>query len=290
MGVVRREGDWRLEKVEEGHYELTHQRELYAKIVTPEFDPGLMGSVGFGLETVYEVDSYAEAEGLFEEHAEGNKPDIFSTVSPPGSPAGGTTDAGSSRSIFDSGDSERTQDPIGSLFEEANLPIGGLGVVLVLAGGITIWNYGIAPDQLVFQFSALLLGVGLLIFAIALLMALAEGPSAAVDFLLTAADKDDSEAGGSSATEDESSRTTTSVPSDRKRELIYDRAGNACEYCDEPTDNPEIHHIESRSDGGTHERSNLMVLCPSCHRKANSGGLSKTQLHEKLRYNRTKTE
>jgi len=284
MGVVRRDGDWRLEKVEDGHYELTYQRELYAKIATPEFDPGLMGSVGFGLETVYEVDSYAEAEGIFEEHAAGSKPDIFSTGTAAVPSHGKSSGTRGSGFEFGSGDTGRTGDPIAELFEDANLPVGGLAVVLVLAGGITIWNYGIAPGDIVFQVAALFLGIGLFIFALALVVARLEGPDAAVEFLLTA---DGDSAGGVGTTEEDSPKTTTSVPSDRKRKLIFDRAGNCCEWCEETLDSPQIHHIKPRSEGGSHDPSNLIVLCPTCHSKADKGGISKNMLREKLRHIRS---
>ena len=50
----------------------------------------------------------------------------------------------------------------------------------------------------------------------------------------------------------------------------YAREHPLCEMCKEdgrltPTD--EVHHILPVSQGGTHDRSNLMSLCKSCHNK-----------------------
>ena len=50
----------------------------------------------------------------------------------------------------------------------------------------------------------------------------------------------------------------------------YVREHPLCEMCKEdgrltPTD--EVHHVLPVSQGGTHDRSNLMSLCKSCHNK-----------------------
>lgn len=42
----------------------------------------------------------------------------------------------------------------------------------------------------------------------------------------------------------------------------------------------DIHHITPRHEGGTNDTSNLMVLCPSCHRYAERGAYSGIQLRK----------
>ncbi|MFP8958140.1 HNH endonuclease [Natrialbaceae archaeon A-CW3] len=65
--------------------------------------------------------------------------------------------------------------------------------------------------------------------------------------------------------------------------MYFERASQKCEWCDERVDHPEVHHIRPRSEGGPNTRSNLIVLCPGCHRKADSGGISQTKLRAKVR-------
>lgn len=40
----------------------------------------------------------------------------------------------------------------------------------------------------------------------------------------------------------------------------------------------DIHHIKPQRKGGTHDSTNLIVLCPSCHRYADRGAYTKNQL------------
>lgn len=40
----------------------------------------------------------------------------------------------------------------------------------------------------------------------------------------------------------------------------------------------DTHHIKSRRDGGKHTLSNLLVLCPNCHRLAHVGKLTLKEL------------
>jgi len=50
----------------------------------------------------------------------------------------------------------------------------------------------------------------------------------------------------------------------------YAREHPLCEMCKEDgrlTSIDEVHHILPISQGGTHDRSNLMSLCKSCHNK-----------------------
>lgn len=284
MGVVRREGAWRLEKLDKGHYELTHQHETTAKILTPDYSPGLMDDVTMAPVPVHEVDSYAEAEGIFEEHAHGSKSgDILSAG---GGVGGGTSGLGGNIDVGSTGSSSGASRSSGDqeLIEEAgNLPPGGIAVVLVLAGGITIGTYGFAPGDLVSLFAMGMVVFGLLIFGWAGLVFRDEGLQEAVDFL---ASMDDAGSSGGKSSNEEHVETTTAkpVPEKRKRELIFGRAEQECEWCDDHLDNPEVHHIEPRSEGGSNDPSNLIVLCPTCHRKADRGGITKTKLKQKMRH------
>ncbi len=47
--------------------------------------------------------------------------------------------------------------------------------------------------------------------------------------------------------------------------LVRDRDGHCCRWCGERY-GVEIHHIVYRSQGGTHDTSNLVCLCGRCHR------------------------
>ena len=48
------------------------------------------------------------------------------------------------------------------------------------------------------------------------------------------------------------------------RKEVMNRAQNKCEMCG-ATQNLEIHHIVTWRNGGTHDASNLQLLCESCH-------------------------
>ena len=39
------------------------------------------------------------------------------------------------------------------------------------------------------------------------------------------------------------------------------------------TPSEEVHHIKALADGGTHEETNLMALCKSCHSRRTKRGL-----------------
>jgi hypothetical protein len=57
-----------------------------------------------------------------------------------------------------------------------------------------------------------------------------------------------------------------------RRSEVSKRAGNKCEECGEVSDTLNVHHIKSRGKGGTHEFSNLVVLCTKCHVKKKESG------------------
>ena len=60
---------------------------------------------------------------------------------------------------------------------------------------------------------------------------------------------------------------------------IIHKVGNRCCYpnCDE-TDALDVHHIIPIEKGGTNKESNLIVLCPNHHRKADRGLISRERL------------
>jgi hypothetical protein len=60
MGVVRREGHWRLEKQDDGLYEVTHKERTEAVVTTPEYDPGMFDERFAAGVPTYEADSAAE--------------------------------------------------------------------------------------------------------------------------------------------------------------------------------------------------------------------------------------
>lgn len=83
MGVVRREGHWRLEKPDEGFYEISYQEQPQEAILTPEHYPGPMGSIDgqtAGL-PVNHVNSFQVAVGLFQERSQGQSPAGFGSIS-----------------------------------------------------------------------------------------------------------------------------------------------------------------------------------------------------------------
>ena len=41
-----------------------------------------------------------------------------------------------------------------------------------------------------------------------------------------------------------------------------------------------MHHIKSVADGGTNDETNLVLLCPNCHKMAHSGFLSDEELYK----------
>lgn len=49
------------------------------------------------------------------------------------------------------------------------------------------------------------------------------------------------------------------------RRLLKER-GNLCQTCKWDKANCDVHHILPRSRGGTNDKSNLIILCPNCHR------------------------
>lgn len=75
MGVVRREGKWRLVKVEDGLYEVQERDQVVAEIVTDDYSSSGMFSGGFSdpLSQTIEVRDFGEAEDVFQEYVEGQR-------------------------------------------------------------------------------------------------------------------------------------------------------------------------------------------------------------------------
>jgi len=271
MGVVRREGDWRLEKREEGLYEITYQKDVQIKVVTPDHNSGRFEDPMIDTVPVREVGSYAEAKGLFEEQAHGSPPSGFNLGgSDPMEPIDTSISQGSERELA-AGD--------GGL-EDIDAPPGMIAIASVIVGGIFLFNQGWQPSEPVFQAGALIAVGGVLILGWGVLIGKSKGWGAATEFLFQSEDGNSSSRKSGSNSDVE----TTPPPSKKtKNAIIFDRADQRCEWCGDRSDHLEVHHIEPRSKGGSNDLSNLIALCPDDHRKADAGGISKTKLNAKVR-------
>lgn len=70
MGVVRREGNWRLEKHDDGVYEVTYNDQSELRVITSDYEPtGFNDKRNDFTIPVREVQSFTEAEELFEQKA-----------------------------------------------------------------------------------------------------------------------------------------------------------------------------------------------------------------------------
>lgn len=267
MGVVRREGNWRLEKREEGVYVVTYQDQPEIKIITADYQ-----SSGFNDErndftiSVREVQSFSEAEELFQEMADSQSQSGFfgSDLGMPQAGSGGIDTT-----------LEPTEDD-----KMPNLPPGGLLIVGIVAGGLAVQQGGFDPNSTVTLLGIGLLGLGAVVLGLTYRVYASDGMSAAVEYLISIEEENDN---GSSETQTETEPEKTPPTQKRMRgDIYFERADQECEWCEERTDSPEVHHIEPRSEGGPNEYDNLIALCPTCHSKADKGGISKTKLREKV--------
>lgn len=267
MGVVRQEGDWRLEKIEDGLYEVTYKETAEATITTPEYEPGAFGDQFAVSAPSYEADSDVEARSLFDEIA---AQDTISVMERFGTTADGPALDGPSGPSDGAHGNGIT-----------NLPPGGLALVLVLVGGGVLYASAFAIGSAAFYLgSALVLGgIGIVAWASALYKS--RGASEAVRFLIAKRDPDRSDSSATDAGED-SERT---LPASRslKEELYFNRANRNCEWCNIRVDQPEVHHIKPRREGGPNDPSNIIVLCAGCHAKADRGAISRTKLRARVR-------
>ncbi|WP_254543584.1 hypothetical protein [Halomarina pelagica] len=71
MAVVRRDGKWTLEKVQNGVYEIKRRGDLKARVITDEYEPtGMIDEVGMDVMTrTIEVRNFKGAEQEFQKYA-----------------------------------------------------------------------------------------------------------------------------------------------------------------------------------------------------------------------------
>lgn len=271
MGVVRREGDWRLEKLDEGYYEITYGKEPQVKVYTPDFEPDMFENPALGMTSVREVDSYSEAVGLFEEKAHGPAPMRLASDGIVGtSPAkSDISELERSMNLF-GGDDDGTEN-------DGDAPPGIIAIALLIVGGIVAYSEGLAFNSTLFQVGVLFSLGGVVIFGWAGFVYRRHGLGEAIDFLWRS---EEGESGTDKASEVEK---TPPAPKQLREELMFDRANHHCEWCGERYDRLQVHHIKPRSEGGPNTQRNLIALCPTCHDKADHGGISMTQLRGKVK-------
>lgn len=165
MSVIRREGDWRLEKRADGVYEITFRHEPHARIYTADAQTDVSDQSAFDVIPAREVTAYSDVEALFEETIDGPPPLGMEHVDP------------ELDEDFSSNESE--EDPL----YLSELPPGGLAAVLVLAGsGILYLFWGGASTVMVLTGVALL-AMGAAIFGYAGYLFRTRGIADAVEFL-----------------------------------------------------------------------------------------------------------
>lgn len=262
MGVVRSEGDWRLEKVSEGDYQITYEHDPRLKVITSDYTPDPLNDErqDFMID-VREVDSFADAERLFQEVASGGPPNDGFNL-------------GSSLPI---GTESAPTDGAGDLEDVPNI---ALISVFLFVGGYVVYTVGFDLTDPSFLFGMLLVGVSLAATGWAGLLYKTKGIDTTLEFLFTtSSDSGTSQASKSDHGGDEK---TPPAPEKLRHQLFFDRADQQCEWCEDRLDAPEVHHIEPRSEGGPNDPENLIVLCPNCHNKADSELISRSQLTAKL--------
>ena len=79
MGVVKRDGKWRLEKKKKGVYIVSERKEAKAKIITSEYEPeGMLNDERSDLAMeVIEVKDFSEAKKEFQKYVEGGSNTLF---------------------------------------------------------------------------------------------------------------------------------------------------------------------------------------------------------------------
>lgn len=259
MGVVRREGDWRLEKRREGVYEITYQKEVLLKVRTSDARSSAFGGPLMEMSPVREVDSYSEVEGLFEEKAHGPPPFGMSS----------SESRSSANQRIDTIEGDEGLDP-------DETPPFLIGIAFTVAGIFIMYTFWDAGNTLLLGFGAGFSLVGLIPFGYAAYLLRDDGPDSAWSFLVTV---DESSSDNRST---EQTEKTPPAPERLKNEIKFERANRRCEFCGDQSDHLEIHHIKPRAKGGPNTKSNLIALCPPCHRKADDGVHSRSE----LKYNR----
>lgn len=261
MGVVRREADWRLEKHAEGVYEITFQRDPQMKIVTSDAPPRRRESGILETVPVRRVSTFNEAEGLFEEKAHGPPP-LGAGYSSTGDPTNSTV-----------------RDPIGldTDLDLEEVPPSGIGLGFLLAGAFIIYAFRETGNSLVLLFGMGFMLIGLLPFVYAGYQFREEGWRSAWDFLVTVENEN-----GLTQSSSEDTEKTPPTPEKLRHRLIFDRAGQECEWCEKQYDHLQVHHIEPRREGGPNKPENLIVLCPNCHENADRGAITDSKLKAKV--------
>lgn len=272
MGVVRRDGPWRFEKRDPGFYEITRNDRPEVQVLTPKYDPGMVGSTNPAIPTK-EVDSYQEAEGLFEEYSQGDSGASQGTADSNG--LGLDYDTGSN--VGDVGDVGANT---GTGFEGEplageDLSIGMMALILLVIGGALLYAFGINFSETWSQIGIGAILIGLLIIGYAANVAREEGLSAAADLLSTTISGQNESTGSAD-------EKTPSAPQRLKTKLKNERADRTCEFCNEQTDRLEVHHIIPRAEGGPNDPDNLIVLCLTCHDKAERGVYNRDELRYEI--------
>lgn len=265
MGVVRREGDWRLEKREPGVYEITYQKEVQLKVLTSDARSGIKTDAILDVAPTREVGSYSEAEGLFEEKAHGRPPVGMQN--------------GSGDGLLDQPSSGETamnfSDGLEGELEDVDLPPGGFAVVFLIVGGAILSTSGFSPNAPMFLVGIGFVTGGFVIAGWAGILYRKDGRSRAIEFLMRTENS-----GGDKST---GSEKTPPAPEKLKNTLIFDRANQRCEWCEKQFDHPHVHHIEPRREGGPNDPDNLIVLCPNCHEKADRNAIPRSKLKAKVK-------
>jgi len=265
MGVVRREGDWRLEKQEQGVYEVTYQEQPELKIITTDYNPqGMVDERADFATPVHEVESFSDAKSLFQEMAQDQSRGSGGVAQP----LGGSIDVGSL-------DIEEVEDDLPDV-----PPVGALLLGLVVSG------YLIAQSELVVDSPLFLIGGAFLLLPVVVLgltyqVYSSEGVGAAIAYLFTVQEQTDEQPAGSEGNNDGTQRTPP-APEGLKNELYFERADRQCEWCGEKINSHDTHHIKSREEGGPNEPENLIILYPNCHREADRGTISRSKLRHQV--------
>ncbi|MFC6716999.1 HNH endonuclease [Natrialbaceae archaeon GCM10025810] len=162
---------------------------------------------------------------------------------------------------------------------------GGLAPIVILVASLVFGGYVVFERP--FDIGPTYVWVIVLLLSIAGLLYVAwgfddvrkeSGVHAAVNWLFSDLDEE-----SRSQVSDSTTEKTPPASESLKNELRLDRAGGQCEYCVEEIDLLEVHHIKPRSEGGPNTRKNLIVLCPNCHRKADRGVYSRSELKHKVK-------
>lgn len=259
MGVVRREGDWRLHKRDKGVYEVTHSERVEMKILTSDYTPDTFQDERTDFTVpVREVDSFSDAESLFKNVAGEGNPRSGANFSP----------------ASNTGSIDMTVPEMNEDGEFPEIPPIGVVFISAIAGGLFVSQSGFALQSPVFLIGAGLLAIGFAVLGVTYWKFSSEGTGAAVEFLLSTGDDN-----SNTADQNESNTQKTPPASESlKNELYFERADRQCEWCDTEVDSPDVHHITPREDGGPNDSENLIVLCPNCHRKADRGVISRSKL------------